>query len=668
MGLFDWLNKKQSATTQAIVAMMSPSQPVWTPRRYDRFAEEGYQKNVWVYACVSEIAKALSGLDLVLYRVPKSSGARVRELDAHPLLDLLARPNAEQGMASFVRELASYYLLQGNAYIEAARPTSRVAPPKFLYALRPDRMTVLPDRMNRVGGYRYEVNGQHVDFVNGEILHWKTFHPLNDWYGMAPIEAAARTVDADNSSDEYNVGLLQNGGFPSMFLLPEGDLTPGQMETLGKQLREKHSGPQNGGRVGLLPGIKDVKQMGLSPDDLAIAELSQWTAQKIASVYGVPGELIGLKPATFENRREASRVFFANTVLPLADELIDHLNNWLVPMFGDGLRLDVDRDAIDALQEDREKLWKSVRGATWLTVNEQRVATGYDEIEGGDVFARPVREPSEERDPEEKSRRPRSIKAKGKAIELGSEAHKAAWSKFDRRVKRHEARFKAMITGILEEQRDELVKRYRQSKSRKAIGDWFDRDYWQQEFARRAQIEMLAAAQDAGDAVFDELTIDGSFDVHNPEVTVFISEMAQKFAEEVNATTWDRLRVELADGEEAGESIDKLAERIAEVMGDRIRSSAETIARTETIKALNGGALRAAAQSGVVGGKQWLATFDGRERDTHAQAHAKYQVEPIPLGADFHVGTAKGEGPGMLDEAGESINCRCTLTFVLTDD
>lgn len=149
----------------------------------------------------------------------------------------------------------------------------------------------------------------------------------------------------------------------------------------------------------------------------------------------------------------------------------------------------------------------------------------------------------------------------------------------------------------------------------------------------------------------------------------FTRSRSQRFAAEVNATTWDNLRASLAEGIADGESILELEARVNQVMGDRIRSSAETIARTETIGALNGGALLGAEASGLELNKAWLATFDGRERDSHAEAHRRYQARPIGLRETFTVGGVDLRGPGdavggrSRASAAEVINCRCTLTF-----
>src|SRR5690348_15643229 len=119
--------------------------------------------------------------------------------------------------------------------------------------------------------------------------------------------------------------------------------------------------------------------------------------REIAVILGVPGELLGDSTnKTYSNYAEARRSFYTETVLPLMDVLRDLLNAWLVPMYGEnGLRLDYDRDDIEALQEDRALVWtraKEAYAGGLLTLNEARDLLGYDATNEGDIFLTPPRE------------------------------------------------------------------------------------------------------------------------------------------------------------------------------------------------------------------------------------------------------------------------------------
>jgi HK97 family phage portal protein len=311
-------------------------------------------------------------------------------VDSHPLLDLLAKPNPEQGGGGFMEAYLGYWLLAGNSYVEAVRAGDK--PPFELWPLRPDRMTVLPSPSNRIGGYVYKSGGSSVTFKPNEVLHSKFFHPTNDWYGLSPIEAAARAVDRDNAAEAWNTALLQNGARPSGALTTEGELDPQQRADL-KDALDDRSRPEAAGRALLLEGGLSWQEMGLTPRDMDWLQSQKWGMKRICNTFGYPVLLADpeLGGSFSTDYKEARTALYQDTVLPLMDHARDDLNGWLAPMFDSGLVLAYDPDAVEALQEDRNEAWKRTQDPR-MTVDEQREAVGMEPLPngGGQVIILPV--------------------------------------------------------------------------------------------------------------------------------------------------------------------------------------------------------------------------------------------------------------------------------------
>ncbi|MEI8321289.1 MAG: phage portal protein [Alphaproteobacteria bacterium] len=387
--MFD--GSKQPA--RSMVAMQSLGQPVWTPRQYDSLATEGYQNNVIAFRCVNLIARNVSMPPCLLYDYE-------HEIDQHPLVDLITRPNPIQNRGSFLESLVSYLLLSGNAYVEAVGREGQV---KELHLLRPDRMQIIPGENGVPKAYVYQINNKKrvipVDEETGQspLLHLKLFHPLNDWYGMSPLEAAAAAIDQHNAVGSHNLALLQNGGRPSGALMvkasegrPGGSLTPSQRATLKDEMHSLYAGAQNAGKLMILEGDLEWKEMGLGPKDLDFVSGKNLSAREIAQAYGVPSMLVGVPgEATFANYKEARFHLWEDTVLPLLHMVMGEMNRWLVPHFSETLWFTYDADAIPALSMRRETLWNRIQQATFLTTNEKRHALGYSPLEGGDLFPIP---------------------------------------------------------------------------------------------------------------------------------------------------------------------------------------------------------------------------------------------------------------------------------------
>jgi HK97 family phage portal protein len=263
-----------------------------------------------------------------------------------------------------------------------------------LYALRPDRMKVVPGPDGWPEAYEYTIGARTLRFTQaGElppILHLALFNPLDDHYGLAPIEAAAVAVDTHNAAAKWNKSLLDNAARPCgalVFSGAEGNvLADSQFERLKKELNENYEGARNAGRPLVLEGGLDWKAMSLTPKDMDFMEAKHAAAREIALAFGVPPMLLAIPgDNTYSNYQEANRVFWRQSVLPLAARIAGALAQWLAPAFGEGLRLAADVDRIEALAGDRAALWERVTKAPFLTVNEKRAAAGYAPVEGGDV-------------------------------------------------------------------------------------------------------------------------------------------------------------------------------------------------------------------------------------------------------------------------------------------
>lgn len=379
MGMFDFLRRKSSETSRLLVT--NPGQPRWTPRDYAKLAKEGYTYNVVAYQAVNRVADAVASIEWEIWR----GDAPIE--GAHPLKDLWSKPNPQQANGEFLRSLIGFLLLSGNGYIEAAEGTR--GRPQELYALRSDRMRVIPNAEGLVEQFEYRHNSQRVrwpvDPVTGKgpILHLKMFHPLDDYYGMSPIEAGAFAVDQHNEAMKWMQALLQNSARPSGALVMDKETSIGdeQFARLQAQIEEQYAGATNAGRPMLLENGLDWKQMSLSPSDMSILETKFSSARDVALAFGVPPQLLGIPgDATYSNYKEARLAFYEDTVIPLLGHLLGTFNPWLEEPFG-GAYIMPNLDSIPAIADKRQDKWAMIDKSRELTINERREAKGYPPLE-----------------------------------------------------------------------------------------------------------------------------------------------------------------------------------------------------------------------------------------------------------------------------------------------
>lgn len=340
---------------------------VWTPRNYETLSREAYFINSISFRCVNMIAGGFANVPLLLFRGKN-------EVTEHPLLDLLNRPSPTMGGRALRQRFAAFLLLTGNGYLETVGPKSKA--PRELWVPRSDRMKVVAGGQGVPSAFEYGHLGNkkrwQVNPVTGQadILHVKEFNPIDDWYGMSRLEAAVYGVDRHNAASDHNKALLDNGARPSGALVfkPMADTGPGSTVTAPqavinkaeRELQKRHGGSENAGKPMVLSGAVDWVEMGISPKDMDFDKGKDDAARDICIAWGVPHMLLVKGQSTYNNVSEAKLELYEDNVMPFTETVIDELNVFLAPRFGDGFQLRPDWDSVPALEPRRVSRRQSV--------------------------------------------------------------------------------------------------------------------------------------------------------------------------------------------------------------------------------------------------------------------------------------------------------------------
>ena len=337
------------------------------PFNYTQAVKRAYLENPVAQRAVRLVAEGIAGAAL---------------MDGDPELTALVK--ATSAGQSLLETLASQLLLHGNAYVQVIKDGA--GRPAELFALRPERISVIAGSDGWPSGYAYKVGDKVLTIplldedASPNLIHIKYFHPADDHYGAGCLAAADQAVATHNAATFWNRMLLENAARPSGALVYDagdgGGLSPDQFDRLKTELAEAYAGHANAGRPMLLEGGLKWQALSLSPADMDFAELKAAAARDVALAFGVPPMLLGLPgDATYANYREANRALWRLTLLPLADKIFAALGEGLVTWFPDPA-LAVDLDRIPALAEDRERLWAQVSGASFLGDEEKRAMLG----------------------------------------------------------------------------------------------------------------------------------------------------------------------------------------------------------------------------------------------------------------------------------------------------
>ena len=719
MGLFDGFSLVVQKKLREFVlgkALVDPSLSYWgvdpstyTPEEYGNYIATSNS----IYSIVTWRAQLMATLDLKVFRYKKN---QKQDVTAGRLYELLHRVNPHWTWNRLLQMTDMSLGIWGSAFWFLERGESGKMTPREIWWGKPSQVTVYPDPVNYIRGYEYEVNGVKLWFEPDEVIWFRYPNPNDEFAGLSPIAAARLAVDYASSAMKSNLNLFKNGNQMGGVMWPKGRILEAeQAREIENQVDKRTRGVDRAHRWNFFRFEIEAKEFGVTPKDAEFLGGLIYTLEEVCRAYHWPLDLVGGQ-RTYENFNAAMRAAYTHAVIPSSKFITDELIEKLLPMFpGEADEIELDSSEIEVLQEMENDAWSRAKDQILLgamTINEWRDKKGLDPYPWGNTWWASYTNVSIEELLKGESQTPKggdkakseskdqvdspestvdsgqptvdsdekkadgslliprghdmadSKKRSTRIIEYGSREHEEIWNAYVRMSEPLEKRFGGVVEELLKSQRESVLAGLRNFEG-DFTRDWsdpFNLKEWIKKFRLKVRSIYATIVDEVGKNTYkDELKIESAFDIKQPEVVRFIEQQVQRFAVEVNQTTWNALKAALAEGVDAGEGVDKLKERVEDVMGDRIHSSAEVIARTEVHTASMGAKLQAYKQSGFVTGKTWLAALDERTRDSHVAAHRKYQAEPIGLDENFEVGAGSGPAPGQIGLPEEDIQCRCVM-------
>jgi HK97 family phage portal protein len=577
--------------------------------------------------------------------------------------------------------------------------------PEEIWWAKPSQVKVVRSNSDYVSHFEYDLgSGKPLQFSKEETFWLRYPNVIDQFDGMAPLVAAALSADIGTNSLKSNAQMFTQGMQMAGFVAPpEGTSWNKEIgDQVEASLKERFAGKGKAHRWVVLQKSMKFMPLSLTPKDAEYLSAIKMSFEDIGRAYGLSPDLLGGE-RTYANAAEARLAFWQDTMLPECAFIADELTEQILPRFGKQAdSAEFDTSGVDVLQEVQDAKWARWKEQITLgarTINEERLNSGLDPVPWGDPYWKPLMlEPVtskeqvdkwQELQPVESPKPPKATdpipppiedmpmdgnmpkepsaktpakdatseahilraarRATNRAIsEYGSPEHQRMWRAFVRQLQPWENKLGSQCEDFFRRQRKSIIAKLKDERNIRAkedvANDPFDLKRWAQLMRETVRPTITALVEEVGATAVDQIAAGLSFDVENPAIVRFLERRTQRFAKQVNETTWNSLKESLGEGITNGEKLDELIARVETVMAGRISSSAETIARTEVVGAANGGTLEAWKQTEVVRGKQWVASLDDRTRDSHVEAHG----QTVALDDDFEVGDGNGPCPSSI--------------------
>lgn len=351
-----------------------------------------------VFTATSLITDAIISIDIVLKN--KKTGDFIYE---HEALKLLNNPNPFTDGQLFLKELASFYLLTGNNYLNVIGESK----PIEINNINPQDITILagqdgyPNEYNKNSNtnsaiYKRSTDKRFLDQRKNELLHLRGFNPK---YSSTNLVGSSAFLGCQLEISQYilasihNNSLLKNGARPSGMMTYKGssELSQEQVDAIKNVLKTKLSGAKNAGEPAFLGGDFAWQQLSESMKDMDFPKLKQSVSESIYTALKIPLPMISPENMSFANMDASKYVFYDNAVLPVLKRILKFLSLKLLTRYKntEGLEFSYDESSIEALESRKFENAKIASQTGVLTDNEVRTMIGYESINGGDVVYKP---------------------------------------------------------------------------------------------------------------------------------------------------------------------------------------------------------------------------------------------------------------------------------------
>lgn len=407
-------NKKEKSQdldelNRMLYQLLNQGMPINKLVNLEDFITLAYMFNPTVYSIISLISRAAKGIPWLAYKVGNQSKFRryqgitrkdmnlgsvlrlkeesLEEITDTQLNKVLEKPNGHQTMPDFIEELFTYKNVVGNAYIyDVAMPSEL----RELHSLPAHKVKIIGgDFLNPIKGYTFDMLTKDMLPVE-KVQHWKTFNPNwkgdgSSMYGMSPLMPGARIINADNLGvDNQSASFLNQGvrGILTGTQVTDIPFTKEQGEAIQKRWKKLNAQARAGeGDMVFNRAPLAFVKIGETPVDLGVMDARKYNKEVLCNMYGIHPSLLSSEASTLDNFKEARKQLITNAVMPDLDNLRDKLNTIIRRIYGPQFYVDYDIMAISELQDDLEKLGRTLQGMDWITINEKRRATDYDDYE-----------------------------------------------------------------------------------------------------------------------------------------------------------------------------------------------------------------------------------------------------------------------------------------------
>lgn len=310
----------------------------------------------YIYPQVNAIAKRAKSLKIEVYEDEEILQSE------HWLKVLLENPNNQDNKRQFIAQLVSSVVTFPDTFILFHYSGKTfIGEPIEMEVINPARVEIRTSEEGFKGYYLNEGNTKQPRLLDDrEIIHLRGFSPMFNCKGYSVIDAIADVLGLARELDKYQLNYFANNAIPAGAFVIEAQAS--QFKNITKGIINGHQGSKKSGAVQFIrrsPGknskMEFIKYQN-DNKDLAMPDLWKHINEQIDKSLGVPKEVMGdVENTNRANADAAKAIFLENTVVPIVEDIVGSLNNWLEANFDETVYIDFINPVPEDLESSKSK-------------------------------------------------------------------------------------------------------------------------------------------------------------------------------------------------------------------------------------------------------------------------------------------------------------------------
>lgn len=429
MGALDWLGLTKKSIEvqdpQVVKIVYNGDFGGYRPLVYfgdetQTYIDQGFLGNHVIFTITDWVARKMASVTPIVYKVKnktalkqyknyqanfnpknivkinelKKKAFETVEVENHPLVDLLNKPNPTQGWDEFIYGYLVYKKFVGRAYIKGSKVENSIRTKGFqeIYLLPAQNIVAESGGGGMVVANYIDKRQPNNKISTDEVLCIKTFSPdAGGFDGTSIFKSARKLLQKTSDALDAETETMQNRGakkivFPNLtpdqlasISMPDDAQLSTDNEKIRKAIKEAGN---NGIALNSIP--LGSLELGLSPIDLNILASKSYDDKAWCSLFHVNSMVVlnDHESASYDTMQQGKVSSVTDGVIPELEALKNGLNNWLCPSYEEDLYIDFDYTEFPEMYEELFKVAERLQKTEAVTIDEIRDVIKYGAYQG----------------------------------------------------------------------------------------------------------------------------------------------------------------------------------------------------------------------------------------------------------------------------------------------